>query len=717
MHSVAFDNGITLELLLQDGLFLGIGRVTANGVALRKGRRPMFVEIRNPYAVALCDYTIADRQVSGDRLRLDFTMQRKEGGIMEWMLHAVRNRYNTADWTAQPEPAADTRLRLEIEAVNRVIGATGFIGYRYQYHYTSDSIPIYKILDRGTWEIGGSAIGNQIWMRQGNMPPIYTVESPEAWYSTEWYLPIVDNPNIFQFFPLQTQLQGFTFTVARQGVLVTWPTEVAHVRTLIEKRRGSDEICHWHEHCGDLGYEFVTAPVEVLWAPGERDRVECINLYEDVRALVWETLHRQIGMRQERVTTYGVIEEWEDPDFDYYIEQGLPKLLGAGVKTIFIPNQFENNMNTWGVSNMCCTVDYKVAATVGADRLKRFCDVVRAAGARVEMWGNTSVSTLTLIFDKRNGRPKGIRFLPREGSIMEALERAEEPWVRNPSNAIETDHYTPVFAVMNLRDPVVRDYWHRAWKAAHDEIGIEVIFLDSSFNLSSDKFHFRANTRSARSGATIDQTQLLGHCRPAVEPEAAIRSQYRAHLDLMVEMQQYGYTYCGEDTGVFGISRSGPDVTFRLDNLFMWVESLTNFDVPAIQAAGADPDAVFFQGLAYRMMWMIHWDIRSNQLSFRYGGFRGECDRPTEWHLALLRVFNQVNDLMVNRTVLPGERGVLYRSGGRQVLWAFADFALPLAAPSRVQELLSGSTAQTGVLEAERHRVYLIESLISPPDG
>lgn len=711
MQSVTFDNGITLELLYQDGLFLGVGRVTADGVALRKGRRPMFVEIRNPAAIALCDYTITNREVDPNRLQLDFSMKRKEGGIMEWMLHAVRNRYNTADWTAQPEPAADTCLRLSIEAVRRVIGATEFIGYRYQYHYASDSIPIYKILDRGTWEIGGGAVGNQIWMRQGNMPPIFTVESADTWYSTEWYLPIVDNPNIFQFFPLQTQLQGFTFTVAREGTLVTWPTEVAHVRTLIEKQRGSDEIVHWHEHCGDLGYTFSTVPVEVLWAPGARDRTALINLYEDVRALVWETLHEQIGMRQERVTTYGVIEEWEDPDFDYYIEQGLPKLLGAGVKTIFIPSQFQNNMNTWGVSNMCCTVDYKVAETVGVDKLKRFCDTVRAAGARVEMWGNTSLSTLTPIFHNRNGRPKGIQFLPREGSIMEALEQAEEPWVRNPSNAIEADHYTPVFAVLNLRDPVVRDYWHRAWKAAHDEIGIEVIFLDSSFNLSSDKFHFRANTFSTRSGATIDQTQLLGHCRPAVEPEAAIRSQYRAHLDLMVEMQRYGYTYCGEDTGVFGISRSGPDVTFRLDNLFMWVESLISFDAPALQAAGADPDAVFFQGLAYRMMWMLHWDIKSNQLSFKYGGFRGECDRPTEWHLSLLRVFNQVNELMVNRTVLPGEQGVIYRAEGQEVLWTFADLTLLLGAPRCVENLLTSDIVETDVLSATRHHVYLIKPL------
>ena len=60
------------------------------------------------------------------------------------------------------------------------------------------------------------------------------------------------------------------------------------------------------------------------------------------------------------MTTYGHIEEWTPADLDHYRRQGLPKLLKAGAKTIYLANHFENNMNTWGVSNFCVTVDYKV---------------------------------------------------------------------------------------------------------------------------------------------------------------------------------------------------------------------------------------------------------------------------------------------------------------------------------------------------------------------
>ena len=63
------------------------------------------------------------------------------------------------------------------------------------------------------------------------------------------------------------------------------------------------------------------------------------------------------------------------------------------------------------------------------------------------MWGNTAISTLNLLFVNRVGDSDRIRFLPHEGSIMEALDQ-NTSFVRNASNAIEADHYAPEFAVL-----------------------------------------------------------------------------------------------------------------------------------------------------------------------------------------------------------------------------------------------------------------------------
>ena len=706
---IRFDNGTAIGLLARGGRFLGLGGVSVRGTLLRSPRRPMFVEIRSPDAVELDDYQIRRWGSAGRGVRLEFGMKRCAGGVMEYMVHAVRNRYRMVDWTEEPQAASGTRLELELRPIARRVGSATGTGFSYQYRYRSRELPIYKILDRGTWELGARAKGNEIWMRNGVVPAITPIRSARQFYSTEWYLPTIANPNIFQFHPLQTQLQGFTFTAAAEGVLITRPTRLAHIRTLIEKPRGADEIVHYHEHCADLGRTLETSPVEVLFFPGKLDFAGRANLYEAFREVVLDSLHEQAGMRREYVTTYGVIEEWGNADFRRYAARGLPKLIKAGVKTVMIPSHFASNMNTYGVSNMCCTVDLRVPESVGEGKVKAFCRKARGAGVRIEMWGNTSLSTLSVILDMRNGRPQRVDFPPREGSLIEALAKARDPYVRNPSNAIEADHYTPVFAVMNLRDPAVRAFWLKQWKAAHEELGLDGIFLDSSFNLSSDKFHWIQNTDPGRGhGATLDQAQLLGHLRPADEPPAAILSQYRAHLSLMAEMQRMGYHYAGEDLGIFGVNRSGPGVAMRLGSLPLWGNSLCVYDVPAIRKAGADPAEVFFRGLAYRLMWYLYWDIASDCLTFHQGKPRGDYDRPTAWHLALIRAYNTAYEVMRGRrTVLPGEAGVVYQKDRQLVLWSFTDVEVPMGR-ARARNLLDGTETVGGRLAARKRQVYLV---------
>ena len=712
--SLSFGGGLSIELLGRGKAFFGLGRVSQDGLVLRSGRRPMFIEIRNPYGVELLNYCVAHCEISEDRARFSFSMDHQERGLMEWMLHAVRPRYNTADWTRGPQPAEGTTVELELRPIKRTIGAHDYSGFSYQYHYRSETIPIYKVLDRGSWEIGGSAIGNEFWMRNCFAPPIVRIESPQQFYSTEWYIPDCANPNAFQFLPFQTEFQGFCFMASHEGVLVTWARQVSHIRSLFEKARNDEVFVHFHEHCGDLGFQFSTAPMEVLWSPGTRTKVDLANDYEATRELVHETLHAQIGMRRERVTTFGHIEEWTPANLERYRKRGLPKLLVAGAKTICLANHFANNMNIWGIGTFCVTVDYQVPESVGENNLRAFCDDARAGGATVQMWGNTAISTLNLLFDNRVADTERIRFLPRKGSIMDELDR-KESFVRNPSNAIEADHYTPEFAVLNLRDARVRDYWLRRWKAAHDNVGLGAIFLDSSCNLSSDKLHYVQNKQAEQLTATADQAHLVGFFRPATEPPSAILSQYRAHLELVVEMQRIGYVYGNEDLGVFGIHRHGPAAAARLDSLILWSDCIVSFDARAIKAAGYDPDDAFFRGLAYRMMWALHWDPSRDALSFAYSGLSSEDDVPTPWHVALLRAFNEVEPDMLNPTILPDEAGILYRSASKNVLWAFHDVSPPIASVESMHDVLSGEVVINGPFFAKTHRVYAFTLRMDEP--
>ena len=693
-------NGFDFELKFAGDCFLGIGDVKTNGILLRSNKLPMFAQVTTPEAIDLVNFKLVNKTISADGIILDFSVKKQLGNTMEWMLHTVRNRRNMTDWTKDPEDAPDTNFKMIIKPVERKLENKTVKGFSYQYIFDSQSLSIYKITDRSSWEIGGHAKGNELWMRNGVVNCIQAFSDPGEFYSTEWYLPGIANPNIFQFHPLQTQLQGFTFTSAKEGTLLTWATEVSHIRSLFEKWRGYNEIVHFHEHCNDLSHELKTSPMEVLWIPGELDRIGRSNLYNDMRELVHEELHRQAGIKRERITTYGVIEEWIEPDFERYREKGLPKLTEAGVKTVFIPNQCQNDMNTWGLSNMCCNVDYKISETVGEDKLKKFCQSAKDVGVRIEMWGNTALSTTTERFMHHDGRKKGIEFLPYKGSIMEVIDRAKSPFIRNASNAIEADHYTPRFCALNLRDKDIRTYWLKQWKYFHDEIGIEGIFLDSSFNMSSDKFH-HAQFDSSKSwgGATSDQKDVTGKYRPEIEPPKLINTMYHAHLSLVAQMQKDGYHYCGEDMGVFGVNRTGPDLIDRISTLPLWADCFCDFDENVIKSAGLDPIDIFFKGLAYRMMWKIYWDIKKDKLMIG-------TDNPAAY--TLIKVFNKVTDFMYNRLVLQGENGVIYTKNNTSILWAFNNFDYPLANQSKVKNLLMNKDFSTKMVKAEKNNIYMI---------
>jgi hypothetical protein len=115
------------------------------------------------------------------------------------------------------------------------------------------------------------------------------------------------------------------------------------------------------------------------------------------------------------------------------------------------------------------------------------------------------------------------------------------------------------------------------------------------------------------------------------------------------------------------------------------------------------------------MMWTLHWDVHKDLLCFRYGGPQGDDDLPGAWHLDLLHAYNRVQEMMCERTILPEESGVLYRSGSTQVLWAFQDLTLSLESNGRVWDVLSGeAVAARKELHAERRRIYLLEAEPAP---
>jgi hypothetical protein len=132
---------LSIELLGRGKSFLGLGGISHGDVMLRSGRRPKFVEIHNPFAVELLNYRVTHFENYPEKAFMRFAMEAREGGLMEWMAHEVRPRYNTANWTQGPKPAEHTIVELELRPSGRTIGGRNYSGFSYRYPLSVSRAP------------------------------------------------------------------------------------------------------------------------------------------------------------------------------------------------------------------------------------------------------------------------------------------------------------------------------------------------------------------------------------------------------------------------------------------------------------------------------------------------------------------------------------------------------------------------------------------------
>ena len=701
------------------GRWLGIDAIRVAGVELLAPGQRWRPEFRTPEGVELCNFVPVATERRGEVTVLVLRAHARITRLAEWQLHAPRALLNLGDLEAEPQALPGTVIELELRPAERNLAGTRATGFAYRWRFRSDTLAIYRMLERIPFAPGGTVHGSQVFQRTPFADSLPVLGGSESTWSTEWYLPDCENQTIFQFNPFQTELQGFTFLTCTSGTLITWSNEVSHIRTLIEKQRNLDAVLHWHEHCGDLTDDFSSAWFEVLWAPGSLAIEARHDLHERTRELVYDVLHAAAGLRQERVTSYGVITEWSNPDIERYINVALPRLASSGVKTMFVQNLLHHNQNQWGMGNMCAGIDLCPSPLIGPERFKEFFATANKLGINVEMWMGTYVSTLArLAWDTASEYGQFNITLPPKtpGTLGHAIATAKQPWVRTSGGHHDHDHY-PNINCLNLRDPTIHAFISAAWKKLHDEYGVGGIFNDSSNSMTHDKFHYIQNPSGALAGATPDQAHFLGRKRGAREPRAQVLSQFPAAMQLWKNLQQAGLSLNTEDLGVFGTHRhpGGGGTAGRLNSMPLWSDCVGEFDPEVAQAAGMDPHLMYFSGFANRMVWFTYWDIVTDRLTTREcfdaakTGIRGDHDLITGFHLGVIKAFNAAEPFMYNRRMLPANQGVMYRQGSVRILWATAAATHDLGGNCRVTDLMTGAITSTAGFAAERLHTYRIE--------
>jgi hypothetical protein len=176
-------------------------------------------------------------------------------------------------------------------------------------------------------------------------------------------------------------------------------------------------------------------------------------------------------------------------------------------------------------------------------------------------------------------------------------------------------------------------------------------------------------------------------------------------------MQKMGYIYCGEDIGVFGIHRSGPAVDLRFNCMHIWTDCLAEFDQDLIEKAGYDPMDILFKGMAYRMIWFVHWNPKTNQIVTQPGGKR------LFPNFIFFKLFNEVEKWMFNRTILDDEKGVVYQKDGTTVesinFDDFKEIVIPLPPLAEQQRIVAVIESAFAVIDEIKRSKTDLQSAVA----
>ena len=363
--------------------------------------------------------------------------------------------FRAASWDAEP---LEADLDICFAPAHSTVDGIAFTGFKYWFEYASDAVAIHRLVDRQTWEIGGSLDDVTICLRNWLTPPSVRIARATE-YSTvgldKWATLLPGN-----LWARWSLLPAFDMQYGRDGVLLAWFDQVSLIRTVIESAAGEDAIRCLDMHLFAQSTTVCTDPKTVLWSPATLDSVDALNL--------WTAVHDQEQARacaQFEVPTPEppsiVFSEnvWHGMRFDSTYNQALNVAAEFQADYLFIDPVWESQQayketldalippaqqqqvsifNKFWHQNMCVILDFEVAECFGGEReLKNLCDRAQAQGVKVISWLATHYSLNS-----------SLQFVPELQSsgntIFATRESGLHPDTGNPGGCWTANLHSPV---------------------------------------------------------------------------------------------------------------------------------------------------------------------------------------------------------------------------------------------------------------------------------
>lgn len=673
---VNLSSACQIELrVAEHGDFLGIGRVTVNGVSLRSEARPIQVRVETPDGILYprLELLRVDHDADGScRVRL-----RAQG--LNWTRGEYGDDYDQAlVWLSDSVAPVVDELTLILKPADLALGSRSWAGFSYAFEFTSAARRIHRLLVYGTWELGGSITGNTV-LSQGqcNMP-VYQ-GSREGVFTTACLktLSQYGSPqgNSFQLGPRGGLVQGFDFQYAREGVLLQYWPDLDSVSSLVESPAGSDLLHIIDEYRFSLAASVTTPEKRVLFSPGAVAEHDAHDLWWMARAFVYGLSCDKFGIAptvpvsevglkyRVRVTDKRLLvniagKEVDSTEVPYAIaELVLPVLAAQGIKRFFPEVMSESDVTALGMkrkldegihgdlhcSSVCCTHRFFPAEFWGGIKgWKAMADKAHALGMELGAWIAPHLSPRAPIFAEHpEYRMISVTGLPSGGGY-----------------GFQT------ITVADWNTPITE--WFLAdlkrWK---EEGGLDYLFTDSLSNMGLVQANYSAAMRTnfAALGRLFGRIQKLGIPSLSCECISPWMASRFGVADLRGDLLEQDRAVAGQN-----------DFGWWVDHLEM--SAGLNLMAGARKRTPQELERLLFKAMAC-----------GGYISYEHE--YGIEHKLADWWVRLNHIHNQARPHMKVRRVLPRRAGIEWQEGATRTVWTFADYtpALPTAA---VVEALEG---------------------------
>lgn len=675
-------NGVVLELVHEKGSFYGVGRVEWGEILLRSSQECLVPQMASPEGLEVVAYRLLHLEATPDLVRIVTRPVFRVMHRMEWMEHSMHSRINTSSWSSEGFSPDGAVLEWLIRPVSEVLDGVPYEGFASKYSYHVPGVAIYQLQEKGSWELGGHAIGNTFIMRGGFDQPVAKMQKGKG-YQTGWTLPGIANPNVFQHLPLYAQLQGFTFQHDGRHALITRHNRPSHVRSLFAKETDGDLLLHFNQYCFDLTDRVETPERLVLVAPlpGKKPH-QIFNHFLGVRDKIQTDMREHYGLRHDPARPSAHVETWEIAKMEnlpdifrqldrWGIRRSFLMPLWRSNTTEIIPRFISDRDKFGELGNMCCPLELEIAECYGGwEGLKQALAPARSSGLEVYLWYGSHFSS----------------FSPLAGQIPDLF-------ARDQTGQNQRNNYGHVLFAVNQNSTAYRDYLFDRFRRARD-CGIKGVFRDSHFNMAADTFNYLQTPYevAVRQTVTADQVGFLKGHETISKP--MIRSMHDAEVGIQrVFQQELGLLYYVESAGLLGTPMCGTDYDMVRHYEWIFSDMETELNPVKVSAHGDSNYGAYFRGLSVRLFYKPSVEINQWPSSEAVSAWWDRITMPS-----LLKSYAVVEPMMQSMRLLPDGNGVIWTSEKGSVLFIYKTCNFEVSKDYQLRQVKEG-----GVLDLHRH--------------